>query len=152
MKTTNISFGQLFPQPKEKLNEIAKATNDERFNRIADDIKNNEFVTMTTLNENTSTIIGYPQDFCFDMLTVEKSNSDEIKINSDILYPNKTLFLKTRNDEEKMIKQFDKKYSHIISAWILANRIKERCEAILNQQPTDMSIWKNFRIVTRNEK
>ena len=92
-------------------------------------------------------MLGHVEDYSIDVVKVSKSTPDEIKLRCNNLYPNRDIYIKTTDEEREILKQQQKEDSHIIAAWLIANRIQKRDTDTLEGKQTPPNIWSEGRQV-----
>lgn len=147
MTISKVSFGHISKSAYAKLLVQSSETKNPIYTQIANDLHNIKAVNFYDYNDNYTQMLGHVEDYAIDVVKVFKCNPDEMKVRCNSLYPNRDIFMKTTPEEKETLENYPKEDSHIISSWLIANRIQKRDADTLAGKKTPSNIWGEGRQV-----
>ena len=147
MNISKVSFGHISKVAYAKLLGKEAETQNPIYSKIADDLHNFKPVNFYDFNENYTQMLGHVEDYAIDVVKVFKCNPEEMRVRCNSLYPNRDIFMKTTPEEKETLEKFPMEDSHIISSWLIANRIQKRDAETLEGKKTPPNIWGEGRQV-----
>lgn len=151
MNISKVSFGHISKSAYIKLLEKEAETQKTVYSKIADDMHNFRSVNFYDFSDEYTQMLGHVQDYAIDVVKVYQCDSDEMRVRCNNLYPNQDIYMKTTPEEKAELEKHSKEESHIISTWLIANRIQTRDADTLDGKKTPSNIFGEGRQVFYNK-